>query len=278
MIAVQLKRSLRVAVALVAAALAVVGVAACGGGGGASEEAVARVGSMSVTKAALDHWMSTIVGGDFYELTGKVAPTGLVSEPPRLAGCVAVLERYEEAPARGKAKAASAVLRRKCEELDSAVRQQTVAYLISADVAVGQGAEQGVTVDESEIKQAFKRLREAEFPTEVELAQYLADRHWTLKDELFLVKRDLLSQKLLARLQQKFKSTGGETALASYARLAGSRWVAKTTCEPGYVVPGCKQYGSQAAAAAGAVPSPSDLIHELAVGVRSAPASSTPAN
>jgi hypothetical protein len=278
MIAVQRKRSSRAALALVVATLAAVGVGACGGSGAGSGAAVARVGDTSISKAAMDHWMATIFGGDFYELTGKVAPVGVVSEPPQLGRCVAALQRYEAAPAPSKAVAAAAALRHKCEELDSAVRLQTVGYLITADVAIGESAEQGITVGESEIQQAFKGVQAAQFPTEVKLAEYLGERHWSLKDELFLVKRDLLSQKLVTLLERKFKGADEQAAFDRYAQLAKARWTAKTTCVSGYVVPGCKQYNARVAAAISAVPAPAALIYELAVGVRTTPAPSVPAN
>ncbi len=262
-------KGLRAVATVVAAMLAAVSVASCGGSHGASGDTVAQIAGTAITRATLNHWMSTIIGGDFYELTGKVAPTGLVSEPPHYTACVTVLEGYEAAPRPGNAAGAPAALRHKCEQLYRAIKQQTVAYLITADVAVGEGAEQGLTVNSSEIEQAFKRIQAVQFPTETALSQYLADRHWTLKDELYLVKRDLLSQKLTTKLKRKFNSAGGEQALAGYIRETRRRWTAKTTCRPGYVVPGCRQYDSQKATASSSDPSPSALIEELAVGARS---------
>lgn len=260
---------LRALATATAAALAV-SVTACGGSGGASADAVAHVGDTAITEASLSHWMSSIMGGDFYELTGKVAPTGLVSEPPNFAACVTALEGYEAAPAPGSAKDASTTLRHKCEQLHLAIKQQALAYLITAYVAVGEGAEQGLTANGSEIEHLFKQIQEAQFPTEAQLSQYLANRHWTLKDELFLVKRDLLSQKLTTKLKHKFTGPSGERALINYVREVRGRWTAKTTCRPAYVVEGCKEHNPSSSAG----PSPSALIQELAVGARSTAAAS----
>ena len=47
-------------------------------------DAVAQVGDATISKATLNHWMSTMVGGDFAEDSTVTAPQGLVSDPPTM--------------------------------------------------------------------------------------------------------------------------------------------------------------------------------------------------
>jgi hypothetical protein len=251
----------RVTLALVATALVAASLAACGGGGTMPADAVAQVGETAITKASLNHWMSTIIGGDFYEITHKVAPTGMVSEPPDYATCTIALETLPSSS--GKTKPPAVQLKSKCEQLYHALKQQTLSYLISAQVAVGQDRDQGLKVTGREVEQAFKRLQASQFPKEAELQQYLANRHWALSDELFLLKRDLLSSKLRAKIEKKYGGATGEQALIKYVHGATTLWIARTTCRSGYVVQGCKQYGPAQAAATAAAPSPDALIEEL---------------
>jgi hypothetical protein len=205
--------------------------------------------------------MSTIMGGDFYEITGKTVPSGMVSEPPDYAECVAGMETLSTSSAGGSTRPTAAELRRKCEQLYQAVKQQTLAYLITAQVGIGQGAEQGLKVSNSEVEQAFRSVQAAQFPKPVELQRYLAARHWTLSDELFLVKRDVLSSKLRSKLLQKYRGSDGKKALIQYAHNAVKLWTARTNCRPGYVVEGCKQYRATQVAA---IPPPAVLIAEIA--------------
>ena len=224
-------------------------------------DAVVQVGSTAITKPTLNHWMSAIVGGDFYERTHLVAPTGLVSEPPDYATCIAAVRTLASSrEPKGRQEAQS---KRKCEQLYQAVKQQAVGYLITAAVVMGQDAEQGLKVTASEVEQDFKRVQAEQFPAEAELRRYLAHRHWSLSDELFLIKRDLLSSKLTSKVEQRFASAGGEGALVKYVGEADTRWKAKTTCRPGYVVEDCSEYTAAQARAESADPSANSLIEEL---------------
>ena len=87
-------RVTRAGLAIVAASVVLVGMSACGGGSsGPSGEVVAKIGGTTVTRPELSHWMSTLAGGDFYEIgRGHAVPARLASEPPDYAACVASLQ------------------------------------------------------------------------------------------------------------------------------------------------------------------------------------------
>lgn len=255
--------------ASVAAVACAVALAACGGGGDAPAPpgTVVKVGDASITKASIDHWMSTIAGGDFYEISEITAPAGLVSEPPDYATCVAKLKSLVPSLSQQE-------LRSRCEELYRAVRQQAISYLITVSVLDGQDAELGISASSGEVEHAFKQIQAEQYPKEAELQRHLAERHWSLSDELFVVKRDVLSSKLRSTLEHRFGRADGQQALVSFVHTMNKKWVAKTSCSAGYVVEGCRQYVSTQDEAANG-PSAAVLIEGIA-DVRKATAKTAP--
>jgi hypothetical protein len=239
-----------VCVALVASTA---GLAACGG---TSSDTVAQIGTIKISKPQLSHWMSTIIGGDFYELTHVTAPTMLVSDPPHIATCMSQLKTVANGPSRSH-------LMSRCQQLYKLIREQALSYLINSYVNLAEDTEVGVTVDNSEIQAAFASLRSSEFPTETALHEYLAQRRWSLSDELFLVKRDLLGTKLLESVHKKLGAKASEAQIDAYYKALAAKWLAKTSCIRGYVVEGCKQYVAPASPSA---VSPASVIEEVLSG------------
>jgi hypothetical protein len=228
-------RAVRPILTFVAVLLAIAGVTACGGG--TSGEVVAQVGGSSITKAQLSHWMSTLAGGDFYDLSaGHTVPVGLASEPPNEAACVARLEAAAASPAGGRSKPAAAQLLSKCRLLYQALKRQAAGFLVESQWLIGLDGEEGVTATNGEVMQLFKHVKAEQFPREGELQRYLADNRRNLSDELFILKLDVLRQKT----QQKIEA-GGKRVLAEFTE-AGRRLTLKTSCRAGYVVRHCKQY------------------------------------
>ena len=243
--------------ALGAVAVAVVSLTACGGGGASSSDVVAQVGETSITKADLNHWMSTLAGGDFNEVSAKhTVPAGLVSEPPNYAACVARLEAVAANAATGRPKPAAAQLLSKCRQLYQALRLQALSYLVRAHWLIGLEGEVGVKATDEEVMQLFKEARAREFPKKGEFQQFLANTRRSLADEMFVTKLNLLSQKF----QQKL-TTGGKQMIARFTE-AGRKWTAKTNCRAGYVVQHCRQFTKEPPPS---TPPPSILMEQVAV-------------
>lgn len=256
MSAILVFRAVRVSVALVSVVLVLAGLAACGGSGdnasssnssssssssnssGGSGDAVARVGEYPITRATLNHWMSTMVGGDINEISGQTAPAGLVSDPPNYRACVAALATAVVQWTPSRPNPSTALLRTKCKELNEVIKLQALKYLVSSRQSIELAADQGITVSDEEVKQWFERKKAAQFSTDVEFRQYLADRHWTLEDDLYLVRQNLISDKL----RQK-AAAGGSRVLAQFEQ-AERDWTTKTSCLAGYMVKGCKEYST----------------------------------
>jgi hypothetical protein len=226
-------RAVRTLIALSAAVAIATSVAACGGG--SASDVVAEVGHTTITKAELNHWMPTLLGGDMYELTDISSPKTVVSEPSNFTVCVRSLKTV--AP-----DLTTAELTTRCHQLNQLLRVQAVEYLINSDVLIGQAAEVGATVSNREIATAFNELKGRAFPTDAALQLYLQQRDWSLSTELFIIKRNLLGTKLLQKVSAKLGKKPSEEAIDRYYKTLNNRWLAKTTCRPGYIVEGCRQY------------------------------------
>jgi hypothetical protein len=230
--------------------------AACGGSRDLSHETVAQVGDYAVTKTLLNQWMTEKVGEDFYEITAHEAPSRLVSEPADYAACVAVVKSVPPFLGKGKPRPrlTPAQLTGKCRELYEGVREQALAYLVSSYWSINFDAAHGLKVSDEEVQQKLKRIKAEQFRPDGKFHQLLANTKRTLPQELFIIKMDLLQQKLLEKLQAMGQQQSAP--LVADARKA----VASANCLPGYVVEHCKGY---AAPKASARLSPAALIEEI---------------
>lgn len=248
-----MSRSSFLSFAVVIVVCASVTMTACGGG---TSEEVARVGDTAITRAAVSHWMNTLIGGDYYQVSRKrTVPTGLVSDPPNYRGCVARLESIAASSPSRRPKPTGLQLLTKCRELYQAMKKQAISYLVTAQWAIALDREQGITASDQEIRQLLKEVKAREYPKKGQFEQYLAATRATLSDELFVVKLDVLTQKLLNKV-----GAGGQKVNAAFTK-EGEKWTAKTTCRPGYVVEHCRQYKGEPTPAP---TSPSILLEQVA--------------
>lgn len=211
-------------------------------GGGEKKDVVANVAGVPITRTAVSHWMGTMAGGDYYELSHKhTIPAEIVSDPPNYPHCVSQLEAVA-AKVPGKARKHTSVeLLDKCHKLYEAVKTQATAYLVRAQWAADNARELGITVTKPEILQFFKEVEARKFPGGApEVRQYLATRRLSLSDLYFVLKQDLLAERTLKKLEGAGGKVGAQ-ALARYNQ-AGERLNVKITCRPGYVVEHCKEY------------------------------------
>jgi hypothetical protein len=239
-----------------AVALVTLSLAACGG---ASSDTIATVGKSTISKTTLNHWMTTVVGGDYHEVTGLRAPLGLVSEPANYPRCVSTASRIvAESEARPKLRASQLLL--KCRQLHAAVKEQAVSYLIAVLWRAEEGVALHANVSEREVMAQLQGIEHQQFASPVAFRKYLADEQRTLADELYLLKRNLLDTKFLARLKQRTAALGGgEQTTQRLVQENIAHWSAKTDCSPHYLAWQCKQYGSRAAAS----PSAAVLLEQL---------------
>jgi hypothetical protein len=229
---------------IVSAGVVGVSLAGCGGSSGAGGTVVAQAGRATITEATLNHWMATFVRGDFFQATGgSKAPAGLATDPPDYGSCAKAAKTLAPSPSSGKLILTRTQLEHRCHELYRYVRQEALSYLISVLWAVGQGAELGKHVSEQQVQGHLSTIIREQYKTQQAFATYLANKGWSLADMQYILKRNLLVQKLQADAETKASRLGGgQHALVKVILTRNARWTAKTHCRAGYIVWQCREY------------------------------------
>jgi hypothetical protein len=248
----------------VAIVLALVLLGGCSGGT-AEDGGVTHIEgtSASISKATLNHWMQAMAGGDFRASGPQIAPPGLVSEPADYPRCERAARKIVPRSRSGQLKLSDAQIAEKCRALQRALKAQAISFLLSAQWTTIEGEEFGLKVSEAQLHREFARYRKQPYPTEEDLQKFMAERHWVLSDLLYQLKRNILVKEILPKFQAKVKKAGGGEA--TYVRLALARYralIAKTTCKPGYVAPGCREYHGPEVVS----PSPNIILERFAKG------------
>jgi hypothetical protein len=239
--------------ALGAIALAVVGLTACGSSG--SDEIVARVAGVgSVSKASLEHWMPIEAVLVYQEFPTGPIPKGVIPDPPDYTDCIAYLKslplKFGET-----VNPTVAQLKIRCVQRVNELRVLTLNTLIGWYWQIGTGTALGMKASDAEIRQRLKEVNGRTFPTKTGFARYLKLTGQTVPDMLFRSKVQMFEVKIGQKQTEAMKRLPkGLTAKQRQSELvkltessAPGQWVAKTTCQKGYVVSACKGYrGSQA--------------------------------
>jgi foldase protein PrsA len=191
--------------ALCAVSASVLTLAACGGG--IPSDAVVSVDGNPITTNTFNHWMKVAASSSAgATAAGQAAPKVVVPDPPTYKACVAHLEATAPKPAKGQSKPTAAALKTQCEQQYTALKQQVLGYLISANWVMGEASDQGVKVTDKEVVKQFNQIKGQQFPKEADFKKFLATTGYTVSDILLRVKLDLLSQKI----QQKVSKDAGK--------------------------------------------------------------------
>jgi hypothetical protein len=248
-----------IVIAASGALLSVFAFAGCGGGGG-GDPVVARVAGSPVKRSEVDHWMNTLAGGDFYELSANhTVPAGLVSDPPDYPRCVRSLKAAAAAAPKKIVKLGAIELLHKCHQLYIALKEQATNYVITARWLVGLNRELGITASRAEVDKLYKKVKAQEFPTAAAQSRFFASQNLSVADELLIVMLDVLRNKDSLRIQ-------GKDGKARYEEIqaAEKRWNSKITCVPTYVVAHCRKYKGGEEQSYHYTPSPAVLMEQVA--------------
>ncbi len=249
---------------VLAIALVTTTLAACGGDSPKTipSNSVALVGSTPITKATLNHWMNSIVGGDFWERFQKRAPIGLVSEPANYATCEAGAKTLT-ATSKRKPPFTSAEISQKCHQLYLAIREQSLLFLINVLWRIEESKEKGITVSDAEAAKNSHEYSAKFYPKPGQYEAFLANHEWAASDELYQIKRNLLTTKLreqvTGRSSQKEETPQGRAKFMSYVVANIKKRTAETRCRADYAVSTCRGYKEPASA----IPPPVTILEEL---------------
>jgi foldase protein PrsA len=191
--------------ALCAIFITAIALNACGGG--IPGNAVVSVDGNAITNATFNHWMTVAANSSSASAAaGKSVPKAVVPDPPTYKACIAHLEATAPKPTKGQPKPTAATLKTQCEQQYTALKQQVLGYLISADWVIGEASDQGVKVTDNEVKKQFNQIKSQQFPKEADFQKFLTSTGYTVSDVLLRVKLDLLSQKI----QKKVSADAGK--------------------------------------------------------------------
>jgi len=197
----------------------------------------------------LDHWMKATVGMDFRANVGTKAPVGLVSEPADYPECERAAKRVIPRTYTGKLKLSDAEVSKKCHQLYQTIKEQTLSYLLSVAWSVIEGSEAGIKLSDAELHREFARFRKQYYGSPGGERAFLAERQMVAADAMYQLKRNILVRRLRPKFEAEVKKAGGgEKAYASVALKHYNGLIARTTCQKGYVVQGCRGYQEPAVA------------------------------
>jgi foldase protein PrsA len=189
---------------------------ACGGGG-IPGNAVVSVNGTPISTATFNHWIAVAAGSSAASAApGQTAPKAVVPDPPTYKACVAHLEATAPKPAKGQAKPTPAALKTQCEQQYTALKQQVLAYLISANWVIGEAAERGVKVSDAEVKKQFNQIKAQQFPKEADFQKFLASTGYTVSDLLLRVKLNSLSSKIQAKVSKEAGKKPTQKEITAY--------------------------------------------------------------
>jgi hypothetical protein len=125
----------------------------------------------------------------------------------------------------------------------------TLSKLISWEWTVGRGTALGVKVTPAEIDTRLTEVNARQLRRKGQLQAYMRATGQTRADLLFRAKVQLFEVKLGARVTALEHAPGLTLAKrrAEITKLLAGEgqegaWIAKTSCRPGFVAPGCRQY------------------------------------
>jgi foldase protein PrsA len=187
-------------------AVLLVGVTLAACGGGIPGNAVVSVNGTPITTSTFNHWLAVAAGSSAAAGATGQAAKPVVPDPPTYKACVAHLEATAPKPAKGQPKPTAATLKAQCEQQYTALKQQVLGFLISANWVIGEAEAQGVKVSDKEVEKQFNQIKSQQFPQEAAFKKFLASSGQTVSDLLLRVKLDMLSQKI----QQKVTKNAGK--------------------------------------------------------------------
>lgn len=219
---------------------------ACGQSDTRRADIAVEVGPMKITKPEVRHWMAVIAG----EISTKAGePAVQVPKPPLYTECIAY-RRSLLAASGDRSAPAPAALERECELELEKEKLKALYSLIATDWAIGTAAELDVPLSHRELLRELSAL-ERQAPNPTLFRTVVVGRNGTAKDLQHRVELELLTkriQKKIERSNDKLRLSTGqrEHVFAAFNAQQLKRWTARTDCNPGYVVPICRQYNPHA--------------------------------
>jgi hypothetical protein len=215
-------------------------------GSTAKSVTVATVGGIAISAADLRHWVPVEAVIKWRRVPLEQAPLGVLPDPPRYVDCVAWLGSPASPPSEtGITPPLSPELgltvaqrRSRCERLLQELTRKALEFLITDQWYKGEVRDKRIRVTEADVQSNSNNYIEEAVTGRRDFGKYLAATGMSEADFLFVQRRFTNWEKIRQEILDKPHPTEVTPALEQFT----SKWVAKTSCRPGYVVPGCSQY------------------------------------
>jgi len=206
----------------------------CGSAGG-QIGTVVSVAGVGISKASVDHWMpiEAVLSNEL--VPTRPPPRGAVPDPPGYRACISWLG--SDGPLESRSLSV-AQRRARCIQRLANLKQKTVEFLILYQWYLGETRDQGIRVSESEVERNLKRYIRYEMPGRGHFQRYLSAAGMSEADALFVQRLSTYGEKINHEILAKPTPGLIRKAFVSFT----SKWTTKTSCMPGYVFPGCRQY------------------------------------
>ena len=227
----------RHAVPLVAALCLLCWIAGCGTGGKGST--AVRVGDHAITSGEVEHWISFLKdrGSNGHE-PGPAPPI-----PPLYTACIAYARTHP-----GLFVPSTPPIPRQprayCEFEYRRFRLKAIYLLISHLWVTGEAAELGIRPNKADLARRLSYYRAAlGLTSAAAYKRYLGFAHAGTADLLLSLEMEQLVRLIEAKVAGAAKTTAQrEAELARFGKAFKGKWLTRTDCHAGYVVPICRQY------------------------------------
>jgi len=203
---------------------------------GAGGDVAMRVGAHTVAVSTVNHWVQVegVISRVVYPR--NPVPAGFVPDPPRFRACASYVQRFE--PGTRGAGASMPELKRECRQRYERLRKHVLEILATYQWLIEEGSKLGLVPSEAELKAELHVVQRQVFHGRAAFRRYLKYSGQTLRDELSVLRADMIS----TRLQQAILTKYGRAGAAKFFKNFPARWAAKTSCGRAYVTPDCREY------------------------------------
>ena len=199
--------------ALCASVAIIASAGAIGCQGGMPAGNVVQVGRAAITQASMEHWIS-VLASFLPSLSGRGAPE--VPDPPRYTNCTASLTG---STARSVDSLRPSVITRaksQCERRYNQLKERALGFLIADDWVLGEAAELGVALTESELALQLRQFKQRVATGDTEFREFLAHTGETQRDVLLQATVEGLTTKIARVVELRRTSPSAAQVTAFY--------------------------------------------------------------
>ena len=205
-----------------------------------------QIAGIGITGATYYHWMA--IGAATVEMPrpGTALPRPITYKPPAFTACVdRYLEHMPKSTPLGP-------LRAECKLTYESIQARILSFLITGYWLRSEANARHIHITSAEVHMRFEEERRAHYPSLGSFRRLQEASHQTISDLEFATETQILSTRLFERFVKEHRHfLSEEAAVRAFNNNIKSKWITRTSCEPGYIVPDCKQYKPPVKAKAG---------------------------